>query len=189
MFLDHLSICNRKKHTTYKTFERIIKIIKEGWPWQRYTVWEHISYWLLGFRFPWIVQTNSYGILRFRWRFSSLCGVYYVTGYPQKQTYSLETSYLLQLICAFLVVKRRSRPIIYSSHAVLLVLFRHWCVRGLTSRWWTTFPYVITSSGLHIQQTILGHVAPSCSLFSLLVLELCGQREIGLFWGSANTNS
>ncbi|GAU18484.1 hypothetical protein TSUD_366670 [Trifolium subterraneum] len=51
--------------------------------------------------------------------------VYCVTGYPQKQTWSPEASYLLQLTFAFLDVERSSRPNTYSSPAVLLVLFGH----------------------------------------------------------------
>jgi hypothetical protein len=46
---------------------------------------EHISYWLLRFWLLWMTRKISFGILRFPWRSTSSCGVYCVTGYPQKQ--------------------------------------------------------------------------------------------------------
>jgi hypothetical protein len=61
---------------------------------------DYISSWLLMFRLLRMLQKISFGILRCPWRFPSTRGVYYVTGYPQKQTWLLETSYLLQLTFA-----------------------------------------------------------------------------------------
>jgi hypothetical protein len=124
-----------------------------------------------------MTQTNLFGILRFRWRYPSLLGVYCVTGCPQKTTWSLEAFYLLQPTFVFPVVERRSRRVICCSPVLRLAPSGHWCVRGSASRRWNTPLYVITLSSLLIRQEVLGHVVLFCSSFGLLASGLCGQRE------------
>jgi hypothetical protein len=139
---------------------------------------EHISFWLLRIQLLWMMLRSSFDILMFRWRSLSLLGVFCVTGFPQKQTwFSRHLTYCSSSVRTWVLV-RWSRLIINLSFVVLLVLFGHYCIRGLAFRWWSTLLFVIISFSSLFQQVVPGHVALLCSSFGSRALGWCGRREI-----------